>query len=178
MKIVGDSEHFKQPYDIDEDYVSSKTTDKRDSEAVQKVGMELVSLSKTQLDKIELDEFLYDAILQTRKIKVNTEAYRRHMQYIGKLMRNFDIEPIKASLAIVLNKNNNETAKLQMFEKMRERLLTQGDAEIQTLVEHYPQLDRQKLRTLVRQATKELAKGPESKSSKELFKYLRSEIQD
>jgi len=51
MKIVGDSEHFKQPYDIDEDYVSSKTTDKRDSEAVQKVGMELVSLSKTQLDK-------------------------------------------------------------------------------------------------------------------------------
>lgn len=47
MKIVGDSEHFKQPYDIDEDYVSSKTTDKRDSEAVQKVGMELVSLSKT-----------------------------------------------------------------------------------------------------------------------------------
>ncbi|MGE6317092.1 ribosome biogenesis factor YjgA [Shewanella baltica] len=178
MKIVGDSEHFKQPYDIDEDYVSSKTMDKRDSEAVQKVGMELVSLSKTQLDKIELDEFLYDAILQTRKIKVNTEAYRRHMQYIGKLMRNFDIEPIKASLAIVLNKNNNETAKLQMFEKMRERLLTQGDAEIQTLVEHYPQLDRQKLRTLVRQATKELAKGPESKSSKELFKYLRSEIQD
>ena len=91
MKIVGDSEHFKQPYDIDEDYVSSKTTDKRDSEAVQKVGMELVSLSKTQLDKIELDEFLYDAILQTRKIKVNTEAYRRHMQYIGKLMRNFDM---------------------------------------------------------------------------------------
>lgn len=140
--------------------------------------MELVSLSKTQLDKIELDEFLYDAILQTRKIKVNTEAYRRHMQYIGKLMRNFDIEPIKAALAVVLNKNNNETAKLQMFEKMRERLLTQGDDEIQTLVEHYPQLDRQKLRTLVRQATKELAKSPESKSSKELFKYLRSEIQD
>ena len=140
--------------------------------------MELVSLSKTQLDKIELDEFLYDAILQTRKIKVNTEAYRRHMQYIGKLMRNFDIEPIKASLAIVLNKNNNETAKLQMFEKMRERLLTQGDEEIQTVVEHYPQLDRQKLRTLVRQATKELAKGTDSKSSKELFKYLRSEIQD
>ena len=100
------------------------------------------------------------------------------MQYIGKLMRNVDVEPIKAALAIVLNKNNNETAKLQMFEKMRERLLSQGDSEIQTLVEHYPQLDRQKLRTLVRQATKELAKGPESKSSKELFKYLRSEIQD
>lgn len=178
MKIVGDSEHFKQPYDIDEDYVSSKTTDKRDSEAVQKIGMELVSLSKTQLDKIELDEFLYDAILQTRKIKPKTEAYRRHMQYIGKLMRNFDIEPIKASLAVVLNKNNNETAKLQIFEKMRERLLTQGDDEIQTVMEHYPQLDRQKLRTLVRQATKELAKGPESKSSKELFKYLRTEIHD
>lgn len=177
MKIVGDSEHFKQPYDSDAEYVS-KTEDKRDCEAAQKVGMELVSLSKTQLDKIELDEHLYDSVLHSHRIKPKTEAYRRHMQYIGKLMRNVDIEPIKASLAVVLNKNSNETAKLQMFEKMRERLLTQGDGEIQTLVEHYPQLDRQKLRTLVRQATKELAKGPESKSAKELFKYLRSEIQD
>ncbi len=177
MKIVGDSEHFKQPYDNDEEYVS-KTEDKRDCEAAQKVGMELVSLSKTQLDKIELDEHLYDSIMQSHKIKPKTEAYRRHMQYIGKLMRNTDIEPIKAGLAVVLNKNSNETAKLQIFEKMRERLLSQGDSEIQTLVEHYPQLDRQKLRTLVRQATKEIAKGGESKSSKELFKYLRSEIQE
>ena len=61
---------------------------------------------------------------------------------------------------------------------MRERLLSEGDDEIQALVQQHPQLDRQKLRQLVRSSTKELEKGPESKSARELFKYLRSEIKD
>ncbi|MCE9685897.1 ribosome-associated protein [Shewanella sp. AS16] len=177
MKIVGDSEHFKQPYDNDDDYVS-RTEQKRESEALQALGLQLVSLSKTQLDKIELDEFLYDTIVKARSIKPKTEAYRRHMQYIGKLMRSAEIEPIQAALDKVLNKKNNESAQLQIFEKMRERLLSQGDDEIQTLVEAHPQLDRQKLRQLVRQAKKELEKGPESKAAKEIFKYLRGEIID
>ena len=177
MKIVGDSELFKQPYDEDEDYVS-RTVQKRASEEVQELGKQLLALSKTQLDKVGLDEFLYDSILMSKKIKVNTEAYRRHVQYIGKLMRNVDPEPIQAALDRVLNKTNNEAAQLQIFEKMRERLLANGDDEIQSLVEQHPQLDRQKLRQLVRSSIKELAKAPESKSARELFKYLRSEIKD
>jgi len=78
----------------------------------------------------------------------------------------------------VLNKNNNEAAQIQIFEKMRERLLANGDDEVQVLLDLHPQLDRQKMRQLIRQANKELAKNPESKSSKELYKYLRSEIKD
>ena len=175
MKIVGDSEHFQQPYDNDDEYVS-RTRFKKESEEAQALGMRLVALSKSQLDKMELDEFLYDAILKSKVIKQKTEAYRRHLQYIGKLMRGFDHEPIEAALDKVLNKNNNEAAQLQIFEKMRERLLANGDTEIQALLDENPQLDRQKLRQLIRQANKELAKGPESKSAKELFKYLRSEI--
>jgi ribosome-associated protein len=125
-----------------------------------------------------LDEFLYDAILHSKNIKTKTEAYRRHLQYIGKLMRGFDHAPIEAALDKILNKNNNENAQVQIIEKLRERLLTEGDDEINALLELQPQLDRQKLRQLVRQATKELAKGPDSKSSRELFKYLRTEISE
>lgn len=175
MKIVGDSEHFQQPYDNDDEYVS-RTGQKVESEAAQKLGMRLVDLSKSQLARMELDEFLYDAILHSKNIKTKTEAYRRHLQYIGKLMRGFDPEPIEATLDKILNKNNNETAQVHIFEKMRERLLTLGDDEINALIELHPQLDRQKLRQLIRQANKELTKGPDSKSSRELFKYLRSEI--
>lgn len=177
MKIVGDSEHFQQPYDNDDDYVS-RTEFKKESEEAQALGMRLVALSKTQLDKMDLDEFLYDAVLKSKLIKQKTEAYRRHLQYIGKLMRGFDHEPIQAALDKVLNKNNNEAAQLQIFEKMRERLLTNGEDEVQSLLDQHPQLERQKLRQLIRQANKELAKGPESKSSKELFKYLRAEIKE
>jgi ribosome-associated protein len=177
MKIVGDSEHFQQPYDNDGDYVS-RTGQKVESEDAQKLGMRLIALSKSQLDRMGLDEFLYDAILHSKNIKTKTEAYRRHLQYIGKLMRGFDHAPIEAALDKILNKNNNENAQVQIIEKLRERLLTEGDDEINALLELQPQLDRQKLRQLVRQATKELAKGPDSKSSRELFKYLRAEISE
>jgi ribosome-associated protein len=177
MKIVGDSEHFQQPYDNDGDYVS-RTGQKVESEDAQKLGMRLIALSKSQLDRMGLDEFLYDAILHSKNIKTKTEAYRRHLQYIGKLMRGFDHAPIEAALDKILNKNNNENAQVQIIEKLRERLLTEGDDEINALLELQPQLDRQKLRQLVRQATKELAKGPDSKSSRDLFKYLRAEISE
>ena len=177
MKIVGDSEHFQQPYDNDGDYVS-RTGQKVESEDAQKLGVRLIALSKSQLDRMGLDEFLYDAVLHSKNIKTKTEAYRRHLQYIGKLMRGFDHEPIEAALDKILNKNNNENAQVQIIEKLRERLLTEGDDEINALLELQPQLDRQKLRQLVRQATKELAKGPDSKSSRELFKYLRAEISE
>lgn len=175
MKIVGDSEHFHQPYDEDEDYIS-RTEFKKESEQAQELGLKLVALSKSQLDKMELDEQLYDAVLKSKIIKPKTEAYRRHMQYIGKIMRSVEHEPIQAALDKVLNKNNNETAQIQIFEKLRDKLITNGDDAIQALIDEHDHLDRQKLRQLVRQANKELAKGPSSKSASELFKYLRAEI--
>ncbi|MBV7317473.1 ribosome biogenesis factor YjgA [Shewanella sp. NIFS-20-20] len=177
MNIVGDSEHFKQPYDNDDDYIS-RTGVKRESEAFQELGKQLVSLSKSQLAKMDLEERVLDCVLAAKSIKTNTEAYRRQLQYIGKVMRSVDPEPIRLAMDKVLNKNNNEAAQLQIFDKLKERLLTEGDSEVQALLEAHPQLDRQKLRQLVRQSNKELAKGGESKSAKELVKYLRTEIQE
>ncbi|MCL2912284.1 ribosome-associated protein [Shewanella corallii] len=176
MNIVGDSEHFKQPYDNDDDYIS-KTSYKKESADLQEAGLKLVNLSKSQLEKLELSEELYDALMAIKKIKPKTEAYRRQVQFIGKVMRNEDVEQLEVHLANLLNKNNNEAAKIQIFEKLRDKLLSDGDAEIQLLLEEHPHLDRQKLRQLVRSGNKELAKGPESKSATELFKYLRSEIE-
>lgn len=185
MNIVGDPENFKQPYDDDEDYIS-RTTFKKESEAAQALGMELTLLSKSQLDKMDLDEALYDSLLHLKRIKPKTEAYRRHLQYIGKQMRLMDHDIIRRDLNNVLNKNNNEAAKLQIFEKLRDKLITEGDSEIQLLIETHPHLDRQKLRQLVRSANRELSKvvlndegqqiQPTSKSAKELFKYLKTEI--
>ncbi|NKF49097.1 ribosome-associated protein [Shewanella sp. WXL01] len=179
MKIVGDSEHFQQPFDHDENYVS-RTEFKKESELAQSLGIKLALLSKSQLDKMDLDEFLYDALIKLKTIKPKTEAYRRHQQYIGKLMRGYDHEPIEAALANVLNKNNNEAARVHVFEKMRDRLLAEGDSAIQALLDDHPTFERQKLRQLVRQANKELQKAPdkESKANKELFKYLREHIDE
>lgn len=183
MNVVGDPENFKQPYDEDEDYIS-KTSFKKESHAAQELGKRLLSLSKSQLDKLELDESLLDALIAAKKIKPNTEAHRRQVQFIGKLMRNIDSEAITAALDKVTNRNNSEAARVHVLEKVRDRLLSEGDAEIQALIEAHPALERQKLRQLVRALAKEVAaeaakeepdpgKALESKAAKELHKYLR-----
>ncbi|MCF1439200.1 MAG: ribosome-associated protein, partial [Shewanella sp.] len=137
MNIVGDSEHFKQPYDNDDDYIS-KTSFKKESADLQDLGLKLANLSKSQLNKLDLSEELYDALLATKKIKPRTEAYRRQIQFIGKLMRGEDIEPIEQQLANLLNKNNNEAAKIQIFEKLRDKLLSDADVQIQALLQQHP----------------------------------------
>lgn len=185
MNIVGDPDNFKQPYDDDEDYIS-RTTFKKESEAAQALGVKLTLLSKSQVDKMELDEALYDSLLHLKKIKPKTEAYRRHLQYIGKQMRLMDLDIIQHNLDNILNKNRNVASQVQVIEKVRDKLIQQGDSEIQSLIEAHPQLDRQKLRQLVRNANKELSKvvtdedgktiTPPSKSAQELYKYLKAEI--
>lgn len=186
MKIVGDPENFKQPYDEDEDYVS-RTQFKRESEAAQELGVKLTKLSKKQLQKMDLDETLYGSILELDNIKAKTEAYRRHLQYIGKIMRSMDLEVIQRNLDNLMNKNRNLASQTQVLEKLRDKLINEGDDEIQRLIQQYPRFNRQKLRQLVRNAKKELSNliindegeevKPSSKSAQELFKYLKTEIE-
>lgn len=71
---------------------------KREYIAVQKLGEELLTLKQTDLDKLHLDEDLLEAVMEARQIKAHG-ALRRQKQYIGKLMRHVDPEPIRAGLA-------------------------------------------------------------------------------
>ena len=185
MNVVGDPENFKQPYDEDEDYIS-RNQFKKESDAAQALGIKLTVLNKSQLDKMELDEALYDSLLHLQKIKPRTEAYRRHLQYIGKQMRLMDLEIIQTNLDNLMNKNRNQASQINVLEKLRDKLITEGDDEVQALIEANPQLDRQKLRQFVRKAKKELSKkvlneeGVElasaSKAAQELYKYLKAEL--
>lgn len=178
MKIVGDSEHFHQPYDKDDDY-ESRAEAKRSIAIYQELGNKLILLSKSQIERLNLDEIIYDNVLKAKTIKSNTEAYRRHLQYIGKLMRYVDIEALQLAMKNVLNKNSNESAKSNVADKTRDQLLNEGDTAIQALIEKHSDLDRQKLRQFVRQTKKELTKNADielSKTAKEFSKYIRNGI--
>ncbi len=78
----------------------SKSARKREYLALQKLGEELLSLKDCDLDEIELDDDLRNAVLEARRIRSHG-ALRRQKQYIGKLMRRVDPEPIRAALARV-----------------------------------------------------------------------------
>ncbi|MCO6561103.1 MAG: ribosome-associated protein, partial [Gilliamella sp.] len=126
----------------DEIIYVSKSEIKRDAEALKKLGIELVKLSKNELEKIPLDEDLTYAIELAQKIK--KEGYRRQIQYIGKLLRNRDIDPISQALDKLKNRHNQQISLFHKLEKLRDELIATGDAE--TIIGLYPTADRQQLR--------------------------------
>ncbi|OCG03169.1 ribosome biogenesis factor YjgA [Gilliamella sp. wkB112] len=153
----------------DEIIYVSKSEIKRDAEALKKLGIELVNLSKNEIVKIPLDEDLLYAIELAQKIK--KEGYRRQIQYIGKLLRSRDIEPITQTLDKLKNRHNQQVAMFHKLEKLRDELIETGNAE--TIIEIFPNADRQQLRTLARLAKKELDSNKTPKTARQIFQYLK-----
>ena len=153
----------------DEIIYVSKSEIKRDAEVLKKLGVELVNLSKNEISKIPLDEDLLYAIELAQKIK--KEGYRRQIQYIGKLLRNRDIEPITQALDKLKNRHNQQVAMFHRLEKLRDELIETGDAE--SIMELFPTADRQQLRTLARSARKELTANKPPKTARQIFQYLK-----
>lgn len=151
----------------------SKTKAKSQMEDLQRLGMQLVELSKTQLAKFELSDQLLLAILEAQKITANG-AIRRQNQYIGKLMRNADAAGIKDKLDEINGKHLGAVRKLHECESWRDRLLA-NDSELQIFVDTYFIGDISGLRGLIRQVRKEIALNKQHNYRK-LFQFIREII--
>ncbi|GAB3027444.1 ribosome biogenesis factor YjgA [Bowmanella dokdonensis] len=156
----------------------SRTQLKNESHDLQKLGEKLVDLGPAALAKIPMDQELKDAVVLARRINRKKEGFRRQLQFIGKLMRNRDVEPIQQALDLLENKHQQATAKFHKLEKLRDELVAKGDPVIDRLVEQYPAIERQKLRQLHRQAQKEQTQNKPPKSAREIFQYLKDNIQE
>lgn len=154
-----------------EDLPPSKTRLKAEADAQQALGVRLTELPKDKLLKLNLPEELLSAILETKKITANG-AIRRHRQYLGKLMREIDTEPITDQLARWDGKHTAENAYFHGLERWRDRLINDSGA-LSEFIAKYPATDSQQLRSLIRNAQKEHAAGKPPKSSREIFKLLR-----
>lgn len=81
-----------------DDLKPSKSARKREYIALQKLGEELIALKASDLDRLPLDDNLREAVLEAKQMKAHG-ALRRQKQYIGKLMRHIDPEPIRREMA-------------------------------------------------------------------------------
>lgn len=156
---------------LEADLPISKTKLKAEADAQQALGVRLSELSKDKLNKLNLPEALLIAVLDTKKITANG-AIRRHRQYLGRLMRDIDTAPIVEQLARWDGKHTAENAYFHGLERWRDRMIADSNALSEFIALH-PQTDIQQLRTLVRNAQKELAANKPPKSSREIFKVLR-----
>ena len=150
----------------------SKTQRKAQMEELQTLGEELVALSTDRVKKIDIPETLRDAVREAQRMTRPDEARRRQMQYIGKLMRTVDVEPIRAALALVRGESASETAKLHRLERLRSEVLA-DEKMLNELVTRYPSVDLQQLRSLRRAALKESELNKPARSSRALFQLLK-----
>ena len=161
----------------------SKTQVKQAMLDLQDVGVELLKLSGAQLDKIPMDERLREALREHGRMPTR-EAKRRHMAFIGKMLRNTDSEPVTRALVAI---RAGESRLLAEAEVWRERLLS-DDAAMTEWIKAHPRAEVQPLRALVRNTRRELeaalAADPEnntarskSRAFRELFQKIRVELQ-
>ncbi|MBM70360.1 MAG: hypothetical protein CME43_12875 [Haliea sp.] len=164
---------YTPPDEHDEFEPPSKSELKRRMTALQNLGEALTALSDKQLQKVPIEDTrLLEAIAEAQRITSNS-ARRRHLQFIGKLMRDIDAEPIAAALSAMHQEQHRAAAHFQGLEALRDRLLDEGPEVIGDVVERWPDTDRQHLRNLLLQAQREQKRGQAPAAARKLFRYLR-----
>ncbi len=152
----------------------SKTRRKTDMHALQALGASRVELSAEQLAAVDLPEDLRDAVAEARRI-TRHEARRRQMQYIGRLMRDVDAQPIREQLDALRGQSRAATAALHAAERWRERLL-EDDGALTEFAHSHPGADLQALRVAIREARRERAEARGPRHFREIFRLVREAL--
>lgn len=158
----------------DDELPKSKSQVKREMDALQEVGKKLLSLSKNQLKKIEMSDTLKNAIEESGRIKQN-EAKRRHLQYIGRVMRTEDHETIAQRVALLDTTSAAYNKLFHQLEIKRDALIGENSKEVLSqYLDDNPNLEEiQLLRQLIRLSQKEASQESNTSNRKKLFRLLR-----
>ena len=151
----------------------NKSARKREVHAITDLGAKLVDMSPSQIEDLPLNDQVREAITLARKIRNKHIGFKRQIQYIGKLLRQDDPEPIFEALAERERAHLHEQQQFHALEKWRDRLMAEGDDCIQAVVDEWPHADRQHLRQLICTAHKQREQNKPPAAYRELFKYLR-----
>ncbi len=103
----------------------SKSARKREQTELQALGEQLTKLPDDLLDSLDLDERLREAIGDLGRMRAH-EAQRRQRQYIGKLMRDVDPEPIRALLDKLKADDRRQKRVFANAERWRDRIVRNG----------------------------------------------------
>ncbi len=150
----------------------SKSQLKRDALALQALGAQLLELPESDWAALGLPETLIAALRDGKRIRTHG-ARKRQLQYIGKLMRDIDAEPVREHFEQLRLKSREQSRAHHELEHWRERLIEQGDSAVEAFLQLHAQADRQQLRQLVRRARKERGQDQPPAASRALFRYLR-----
>jgi ribosome-associated protein len=157
---------------------ASKSHIKREATALQELGKRLIDLPRGKLVQLPLPEKLLEAILEAQRITAR-EGGRRQLQYVGKLMRSVDADPIRAKMAEWDGETQSSVDAYHRLERWRDRLIDSDD-HFTAFMNANPAGDAQQLRALIRSARKEQAHNrellPGNEPQKKAYRSLFQEI--
>ena len=152
----------------------SRSSRRRDALEVFALGEALVALPEAQLARVPMTDELRTLVLESRRITQQI-ARKRQLQFLAKHLRRREDElpAIRAAIEHDKSDSRRETARLHRVEALRERLLAEGDTVLAEIAAAHPDLDRNRLRQLLRRAGEEQRQGKPPAASREIFRMLR-----
>ena len=151
----------------------SKTQRKKEMHALQALGQQLVDLGRDQLAQVDLPQELREAIAFAHRV-TSHEGRRRHMQYIGKLMRQVDPQPLRAAIDDATGESKQAVALMHRCERLRDALLA-DDGALEAVLTELPGADVQQLRSTIRAARREHAEGRPPRHARQLYRWLHEQ---
>jgi ribosome-associated protein len=147
---------------------------KRRATQLERLGESLVDLAPSKLARVPMPDDLRTAVNEARRIKTNRGGYRRQVQFIGRIMRNLDAQPIADALEAMQGEDAPSARTFRAAEVWRARLIAEGDKALADLVTESPRADRTLLRQLLRQAQKERGTAKPPHATRALFRKLKA----
>ena len=105
----------------------SKSARKREAQAIRELADRLVAMPAAALASACDDAEVLEAVEQARHM-TSFGASRRQRQYIARLLRDRDVEPLRAAVDATANQGEAARQRFRRAEKLRAELLS-GDAE-------------------------------------------------
>ncbi len=167
MKKFGEEGSYEDEWEFEK----SKSQIKRELLALKDLGKELLKLPIKDLDKLNLSERLYEALVKAQGMTKG--ALKRQIGTVGGLMVHENYDEIKLSIDKIKQQHNGEVKQFHQLEQWRDQLLL-GDNDVMTVLRNrFENFDIQHVRQIVRNANKEVEQEKPPKSARILFKYLQ-----
>ena len=153
----------------------SRSARKRDSLELQSLGEALIGFGTAELQDLNLPELLFNAIREAQEIRQHG-ALRRQKQYIGRLMREVDAEPIRRALARHKKSTGINRQHFHNAEQWRERILKQGEPAISACLEQIS-IDAVIVRELANKAENAGSQNARKSAATKLFRHLHAALE-
>lgn len=154
----------------------NKTHIKQEMAVLFTLGEEMSVLSAAHIKSLELPEIIDKAVIEVSKMG-HTGARKRLLKFIAGQLHKIDVDPILERMARITNKSAHAVREHHMAEQWRDKLIAEGNEALTEFLYEYDHADRQQLRQLMRNAQKEAEASKPPKSSRLLYRYLKSLLQ-